>query len=156
MKNIYVLLAAAFIPAALAAKPASVKPSTPIVSAEAQSTIATAYPDARNLQWDENTGAVFTAYFYEAGDRTVANVSDAGDIISVLTYYTPRHTPASVRSELAKKYPGMAIAQVTKYEQDGGNFPEVIYQASMEDADHWYIVTVYGKEVHTKQVLNKA
>jgi hypothetical protein len=74
----------------------------------------------------------------------------------VLTYYNGRRVPASLRSELAKKYPGKTITQVTKYEQDGGDFPEVTYQANLEDADHWYIVTIDGNEVRTKQVLNKA
>lgn len=156
------LLSAALIPAAQAVHaanvktPPAVKPSAPYVSAEAEQTVSDDFPGARNIQWGNDAPDVYTAYFTQAGIKNVANVDDDGQLLSVLTYFTAARTPGRIRNLLAEKYPDMRLQGVVRYDMEDGELPDVTYEATLEDASHWYIVTVNGKDVHTKQVLNKS
>jgi len=134
---------------------AGVTPNTPYVSEQAEQTITEDFPAARNLTWGSDAGAVYTAYFTQSGTRKVANVGDDGDLLSVLTYYTPGRIPTRVRNLLTEKYPDKTIKTVEAYEQEDGGLPDISYQATLEDASHWYIVTIDGKSVQTTQVLDK-
>jgi hypothetical protein len=150
------LLTAAFVPSAMAATTAAGKPTTPYVSAQAEETIADNFPAAHNLYWENEVADVHTAFFTQRDTKTVANVDDNGELSSVLMYFNQARIPGRVRDMLSDKFPDRQIKGLSSYELENGGFPSVSYQATMEDAAHWYIVTIDGKDVQTTQVLDKA
>ena len=165
MKNTYVfsigaaLLAATVLPATLTAAPIPAKPHTNVyVSDEAQQTVARLYPDAKDLTWGSD-GDVYTAYFREPFSKVVANVDGEGNLLDVLTYYDQGQMPMRIRALLKEKFPNQKVKFVTRNEQEGSDYsdvPDVSYQATLEDATHWYVVTISGDQITNKKVLLKA
>ena len=125
------------------------------VSKKAQTAIAVNFPGATQLQWKMDQPSSYTAYFTQTDGRKVANVDKNGDVISVMTYYNEGSVPSAVRSLLEDKFPGKTIHGVTGIELNDGDNAGVYYQATMQDASHWYFISVNGDDTRITQVLDK-
>lgn len=125
------------------------------VSKKAQVAIASNFPGAMNLRWENDKPGTYVAYFAQPDTRKIVNVDRYGNIISVITYYTGGRVPEEVSTLLANRYPGKTIFGVTGIELKDGDSAGVYYQATLEDAAHWYKVLVNGDDVRTTETLDK-
>lgn len=125
------------------------------VSKRAQTAIASNFPGATNLRWENEKPGIYIACFVQPNTRKIVDVDRHGNIISIVTYYTNGAAPEEVYALLAKEYPGKTIFGVTGIELKDGDEAGVYYQATLEDAAHWYTVMVSGDEARTTATLNK-